>query len=105
MAFKNYILVCAGTACESDGALEINEEFKKQLKALNLEDDAQLVTTGCFGFCAQGPIVKILPDETFYVMVKPEDVKEIVEEHIVKGRPVERLLYDKEQKHQKATVE
>jgi NADP-reducing hydrogenase subunit HndC len=105
MAFKNYILVCAGTGCESDGALKINEEFEKQLKALNLENEAQLVKTGCFGFCAQGPIVKILPDETFYVMVKPEDVKEIIEEHIVKGRPVERLLYDKKQVHQKVAVE
>ena len=64
-----------------------------KLRIRDLSDFAQVVGTGCFGFCEKGPIVKIIPDNTFYTQVKPEDAKEIVEEHIVKGRKVQRLLY------------
>ncbi len=102
MAYKNYILVCAGTACESSKGIALYKELEKELKAQGVETEAQLVKTGCFGFCEQGPIVKILPDETFYVKVGPQHAKEIVAEHIVKGRKVEALLYDKGQKNQKA---
>ena len=100
MAYKNYILVCAGTACESSKGIALYKELEKELKAQGVEAEAQLVKTGCFGFCEQGPIVKILPDESFYVKVGPESAKKIVAEHIVKGRQVEELLYDKEQKGQ-----
>ncbi|VGO18885.1 NADH-quinone oxidoreductase subunit NuoF [Pontiella sulfatireligans] len=98
MAYKNYILVCAGTACESSNGIALYEELEKELKAQGVDAEAQLVKTGCFGFCEQGPIVKILPDESFYVKVGPEHAKEIVSEHIIKGRKVEALLYDKGQK-------
>jgi NADH:ubiquinone oxidoreductase subunit F (NADH-binding)/(2Fe-2S) ferredoxin len=87
-------LVCGGTGCESSKADEIYRGFHKELESRKLLEEAQVIKTGCFGFCEKGPIVKILPDESFYIHVKPDDVKELVEEHIVKGRRVTRLLYD-----------
>ena len=97
MAFESYVLVCGGTACCSGGADKIVEAFAAELEAAGLKDKVQVVKTGCLGFCEQGPIVKILPQGTFYVQVKAEDVKEIVAEHLVKGRVVQRLCYDVEQ--------
>ncbi|MGI6494534.1 MAG: NADH-ubiquinone oxidoreductase-F iron-sulfur binding region domain-containing protein [Kiritimatiellia bacterium] len=97
MAFENYVLVCGGTACFSCGGGQIVEAFAKELEAAGLKDKVQVVTTGCLGFCEQGPIVKILPQGTFYVQVKEDDVREIVAEHLVKGRVVQRLCYDPEQ--------
>ena len=97
MAYQSYVLICGGTACFSGGGDKIVEAFHDELKAQNLDSTVQVVTTGCLGFCEQGPIVKILPQGTFYVQVKPEDVKEIVAEHLVKGRVVQRLCYDPEQ--------
>ena len=97
MAYQSYVLICGGTACCSGGGDKIAEEFKKQLAEQNLDETVQVVTTGCLGFCEQGPIVKILPQGTFYVQVKDADVKEIVAEHLVKGRVVQRLCYDPEQ--------
>lgn len=99
MAIKTYLLICGGTACASNHGTELYEALKKELSAQGVDAEAQVVRTGCFGFCEKGPIVKILPDETFYVSVKPEDAKEIVAEHVIKGRPVQRLLYDKAQSH------
>ena len=86
--------MCGGTACCSSGGSAVVEAFKKELEAAGLKDKVQVVVTGCLGFCEQGPIVKILPQGTFYVQVKAEDVKEIVAEHLVKGRVVQRLCYD-----------
>ena len=97
MAYESYVLVCGGTACCSGGADKIVEAFANELEAAGLKQKVQVVTTGCLGFCEQGPIVKILPQGTFYVQVKAEDVKEIVAEHLVKGRVVQRLCYDPEQ--------
>ena len=97
MAYQSYVLICGGTACFSGGGDKIVEEFKSQLAAQGLDKTVQVVATGCLGFCEQGPIVKILPQGTFYVQVKPEDVKEIIGEHLVKGRVVQRLCYDPEQ--------
>ncbi|MBR4476233.1 MAG: (2Fe-2S) ferredoxin domain-containing protein, partial [Kiritimatiellae bacterium] len=97
MAYQSYVLICGGTACFSGGGDKIVEAFHDELKAQNLDSTVQVVTTGCLGFCEQCPIVKILPQGTFYVQVKPEDVKEIVAEHLVKGRVVQRLCYDPEQ--------
>ena len=97
MAYESYVLVCGGTACCSSGGTSVVEAFKKELEAAGLKDKVQVVVTGCLGFCEQGPIVKILPQGTFYVQVKVEDVKEIVAEHLVKGRVVQRLCYDPEQ--------
>jgi NADP-reducing hydrogenase subunit HndC len=98
MAFRNYILVCGGTACESSKADDIYNALVAGCKAQGVADEVQIVKTGCFGFCEQGPIVKILPEDSFYVQVKPEDAEELIAEHIVKGREVERLLYVKEKK-------
>ncbi len=105
MAFKNYILVCGGTGCESNKADEIYGAFIRQLKAEGLERDAQVVKTGCFGFCEKGPIVKVLPDEAFYVQVTPGDVPEIIAEHIVKGRPVERLIYNNDESKKRTRID
>ena len=91
--YTMHVLVCGGTGCISSRSKEIVENFNLHIKEVGMEDSVQILTTGCFGFCEKGPIVKILPDNTFYVQVKPEDVEEIVKEHIVKGRKVERLLY------------
>ena len=97
MAFESYVLVCGGTACVSGGGDSVVEAFKQELAAAGLSEKVQVVVTGCLGFCEQGPIVKILPQVTFYVQIKPEDVKEIVSEHLVKGRVVQRLCYDPNQ--------
>ena len=88
-----HILICGGTGCRASASELIQSNLENALKAKGLEDEVQVVTTGCFGFCEKGPIVKILPDNTFYIEVKPEDAEEIIEEHIVKGRQVMRLLY------------
>ena len=91
--YRAHILVCGGTGCTSSGSVKIQEEFAKQLKEKGLEDEVKVVPTGCFGLCALGPIVIVYPEGAFYSMVQIEDVKEIVEEHILKGRMVKRLLY------------
>lgn len=88
-----YLLVCGGTGCISSRSNEIISELKASIKEAGKEDLVQVIQTGCFGFCEKGPIVKMLPDNTFYVQVKPEDAKEIIEEHVIKGKKVERLLY------------
>ena len=97
MAYQSYVLICGGTACCSGGADNLVAEFASCLELAGLKDKVQVVKTGCLGFCEQGPIVKILPQGTFYVQVKKDDVKEIVQEHLVKGRVVQRLCYDPEQ--------
>lgn len=91
--YTMHVLVCGGTGCISSRSKEIVDNLKLHIAEVGMEESVQVLTTGCFGFCEKGPIVKILPDNTFYVQVKPEDVEEIVKEHIVKGRKVERLLY------------
>ncbi len=92
--YRSHVLVCGGTGCSSSGSKRIQEEFENQLKANGLEDEVKLVQTGCFGLCALGPVVVIYPEGAFYSRVKPEDVQEIVVEHLLKGRIVTRLLYD-----------
>ncbi|MCT4636463.1 MAG: NADH-quinone oxidoreductase subunit NuoF [Bacteroidales bacterium] len=91
--YKMHMLVCAGTGCRASASDTIVENLKKELDEKQLSEDVQVVPTGCFGFCEKGPIVKIMPDNTFYTQVTPEDTKEIIDEHIIKGRKVERLLY------------
>ena len=99
MAFKHFILVCGGTGCESSNADLIYKNLLQEAKNHNVENDVQVVKTGCFGFCERGPIVKVLPEDSFYVDVKPDDAKEIIAEQVVKGREVTRLLYNKEKKN------
>jgi NADH-quinone oxidoreductase subunit F/NADP-reducing hydrogenase subunit HndC len=91
--YKMHILVCGGTGCKSSNSDLIATNLRKVIEEKGLSDEAQVVMSGCFGFCEKGPIVKMLPDNTFYVGVNPNDAKEIVEEHLIKGRKVERLLY------------
>ena len=91
--YKMHMMVCGGTGCRASESDVIVEKMKKELEYRNLDKDVQVVITGCFGFCEKGPIVKMLPDNTFYTEVKPSDVTEIIEEHIVKGRKVESLLF------------
>ncbi len=93
MTFRNYVLVCGGTGCESAKADDIYKALIHECAEKGIGDQVQVVKTGCFGFCEQGPIVKILPEDAFYVQVTPEDMKELVAEHLVKGRPVEKFLY------------
>ncbi|MBC8542457.1 NADH-quinone oxidoreductase subunit NuoF [Bianquea renquensis] len=97
---KMHVLVCGGTGCLSSNSSDIVDNLIAEIKAAGMEDEVKVLKTGCFGFCEKGPIVKILPDNTFYTQVKPEDAKEIVAEHIVKGRKVERLLYMDPEKEQ-----
>ena len=98
MAYNHYILTCGGTACESNKGIEIYERLLAEAEKQGVADQVQIVKTGCFGFCEKGPIVKVLPEDSFYVEVKPEDAPEIIAEQIVKGREVSRLLYKTEKK-------
>ena len=88
-----HILLCGGTGCQSSGSSVILDNLQKELLMKGLSDEVQVIRTGCFGFCEKGPIVNVLPDNTFYVEVKPEDAREIIDEHVIKGRQVKRLLY------------
>jgi NADP-reducing hydrogenase subunit HndC len=99
--YKIHLLVCSGTGCKASSSNLLAENLTTEVDKQGLDDFAQVVKTGCFGFCEKGPIVKIIPDNTFYTQVKPEDAREIVEEHIVKGRKVERLLYMDPEKKEK----
>ena len=87
------VLICGGTGCTSSGSATLIEEFESQLKAFELEEEVKIVRTGCFGLCALGPVVIVYPDGTFYSCVQKDDVKDIVSEHLLKGRPVDRLVY------------
>ncbi|MDU4933797.1 MAG: NADH-quinone oxidoreductase subunit NuoF [Peptostreptococcaceae bacterium] len=91
---KRDILVCGGTGCSSSDSMEIIENLKSEIEKAGLSDHAEVQLTGCFGFCAKGPIVKVYPDNVFYVQVTPEDAREIVQEHILNHRVVERLLFE-----------
>ena len=91
--FRTHVLICGGTGCTSSGSMALKDALEKELAEKGLTEEVKLVTTGCFGLCALGPVMIVYPDGTFYSMVKPEDIPEIVEEHLLKGRPVTRLEY------------
>ncbi len=91
---RGHVLVCGGTGCTSSGSENIIKEMEEQLRKNGLEKEIKVVKTGCFGLCALGPIMIVYPEGAFYSRVQVEDVKEIVEEHLLKGRIVKRLLYD-----------
>ncbi len=99
---RSQVLLCGGTGCTSSGSRVLEKEFIKEIKNSGLQDEVEVAVTGCFGLCSLGPVVIIYPEGTFYSMVKPEDVAEIVHEHLVKGRPLARLEY-KETKGDKVT--
>lgn len=91
--YRSHVLVCGGTGCTSSGSQQIIETLEKEIEAQGLVDEVKVVKTGCFGLCALGPIMIVYPEGSFYSAVKPEDVPEIVSEHLLKGRIVKRLLY------------
>ena len=91
---KREILVCGGTGCTSSDSIQIIENLRTEIKKANLEGLAEVHLTGCFGFCAKGPIVKVYPDDIFYTQVKPEDASEIVQSHLINHKVVERLLFE-----------
>ena len=91
--YRSHVLICGGTGCTSSNSEKIIEKMKEEIKARGLENEVNVVRTGCFGLCALGPIMIVYPEGAFYSMVKVEDVPEIVEEHLLKGRIVKRLLY------------
>ena len=91
--YRSNVLVCGGTGCTSSNSELIIERLKEEIQAHGLEKEVNVIRTGCFGLCALGPIMVVYPEGAFYSMVKPDDVPEIVEEHLLKGRIVKRLLY------------
>ena len=96
MAYKHFILTCGGTGCESNKGDEIYRSLIAEAERQGVKNDVQIVKVGCFGFCEVGPIIKVMPEDSFYVHVKPEDAKEIIAEQVIKGREVHRLLYKSE---------
>lgn len=90
---KREILVCGGTGCTSSDSIQIIENLRNEIKKADLEGSVEVLLTGCFGFCAKGPIVKVYPDDIFYTQVKPEDASEIVQSHLINHKVVERLLF------------
>ncbi len=91
--YRSHVLVCGGTGCTSSGAPKIIDTLQAEIDKAGLKDEVAVVQTGCHGLCALGPIMIVYPEATFYALVKPEDVPEIVSEHLVKGRIVNRLVY------------
>ena len=91
--YRMHLLVCGGTSCRSSESSLIVENLKRELEEKGLAGEVQVMMTGCFGLCEKGPVVKVMPDNTIYVQVKPEDAPVIVAEHVIKGKPVQRLLF------------
>ena len=90
---RAHVLVCTGTGCVSSGSRKVIAKLEEELKANGLDKEVKIVETGCQGFCEQGPLVIIYPEGTFYTHVQEADVPEIVSEHLIKGRIVNRLLF------------
>ncbi|MBE6620582.1 MAG: NADH-quinone oxidoreductase subunit NuoF [Ruminococcaceae bacterium] len=91
---RSHVLICGGTGCTSSGSTTLRDKLAEELKAKGLEDEIKIVMTGCFGLCALGPIMIVYPEGTFYSRVTTEDIPEIVDEHLIKGRIVDRLVYN-----------
>ena len=91
--YKMHLLVCGGSSCRASGSEQLFHNLKNEIRDKGLENEVQVITTGCFGYCEKGPIVKVMPDNTLYIQVKPGDASEIVTEHVIKGRKVSRLLF------------
>jgi len=90
---RTHVMLCAGTGCVSNGAFRIKKSLEREIEKHNLQDEVGVVMTGCNGFCAQGPVAVVRPDGIFYQMLTDDDIAHLVEEHFLKGRPVERLMY------------
>ena len=91
--FRSHLLLCGGTGCHASGSMNVKKALLAELDKRGLTQEMKVVETGCNGFCAQGPIMVVYPEGVIYMMIKPEDIPELVEEHFVKGRVLERLLY------------
>ena len=91
---RSHILICGGTGCSSSGSVNLHDKLAEELKAKGLDEEIKIVMTGCFGLCALGPIMIVYPEGTFYSRVTVDDIPEIVDEHLVKGRIVDRLVYN-----------
>jgi len=92
-SYRTHIMLCAGTGCVSNGSFKIKDALERELKKHNLQDEIGVVMTGCNGFCAQGPVAVVKPDEIFYQLLAEDDIPHLVEEHFLKGRPVKKLMY------------
>lgn len=103
--YKSHVLICGGTGCHSNSSSLIKNEFEKQLKEKGLDKDVLIVMTGCFGLCAAGPVVIVYPEGSFYSHVTVGDVTEIVDEHLINGKTVERLLYVDESGREKEKIQ
>ena len=95
--YRSHVLVCGGTGCTSSGSQQIIQTLKDELKKNRLQNEVAVVKTGCHGLCAEGPVMIVYPEAVFYSKVRPEDIEEIVSEHLLKGRIVERLVYHEAQ--------
>lgn len=93
MLFRTHVLVCAGTGCVSGNSFETAKAMEAEISRRGLAGEVQLIRTGCQGFCAEGPIVIVQPDGVFYCGVQSKDAPLLVEEHLLKGRPVKKLMY------------
>ncbi|MBR5124792.1 MAG: NAD(P)H-dependent oxidoreductase subunit E, partial [Clostridia bacterium] len=102
---RAHVLCCGGTGCTSSGSQKIQDAFVREIEKQGLADEVKVVQTGCFGLCALGPVVILYPDGTFYSRVEESDVAEIVSEHLLKGRPVERLVYNEKDETTGAVTE
>ncbi len=91
---RSHVLICGGTGCTSSGSVALRDKLAEELKAKGLDEEVKIVMTGCFGLCALGPIMIVYPEGTFYSRVETKDIPEIVEEHLLKGRVVDRLVYN-----------
>ena len=103
ITWKKEILICGGTGCKASRSDKILLNLNEEIEKAGLSNDIKVSMTGCFGFCEKGPIIKIAPDDIFYVKVTPEDVEEIVKEHLVKGTIIERLLFEEPTLKKKVT--
>ena len=102
---RAHVLCCGGTGCTSSGSQKIQDAFVREIEKQGLAEEVKVVQTGCFGLCALGPVVILYPDGTFYSRVEEADVAEIVSEHLLKGRPVERLVYNEKDETTGAVTE
>ncbi|MGI6164151.1 MAG: NAD(P)H-dependent oxidoreductase subunit E, partial [Bacillota bacterium] len=91
--YRSHILVCSGTGCHASGSIVLKEALEREIARVGLDKEVKVIETGCFGFCRFGPNMMIYPEGVFYCQVHEEDVPELIEEHLVKGRVLERLLY------------
>lgn len=99
------VLVCGGTGCHASGGIEVVEALKNEIEKEGLQNRVHVINTGCFGFCEKGPIVKIMPDNVFYIEITPEKAKSIIKNHIVGGKPVEEYLYHDPETEKRAPLQ